>query len=180
MAEQLGGRMSMNVQGVTQPNYANGVSGASPIAGGKFDSQFQGAMGDVASLLNMSGQQLAASLAQGGNLSSVAQSAGVSQSQLVSTIEKGLTDSGSKLTGTRLENIANRIANNRGLGHHHHHGGGSEMGAASANGSNGSNGSSVFSSLLDLASSSSSSSSSPTSTSPDSALWQATGINLTA
>jgi hypothetical protein len=118
---QQGGRM--NIQGITPSNYANGVSGASPIAGGKFDGQFQGAMGDVASLLNMSGQQLAASLAPGGNLSSVAQSAGVSQTQLVSTIEKGLTDAGSKLTGTRLENIANRIANHRGLGRHHHGGG---------------------------------------------------------
>jgi hypothetical protein len=114
----------MNIQGITPSNHAGGVSGASSIVGGRFDGQLQGAMSDVASLLNMSGPQLASSLAQAGSLSSVAQGSGVSQSQLVSTIEKGLTDAGSKLTGTRLENIATRIANHKGMGRHHHGGGG--------------------------------------------------------
>ena len=129
----------MNIQGITASNDANSVVGASPIAGSQFDSQLQGAMGDVASLLGMSGQQLMANLAQSGSLSAVAQSAGVSQQQLVSTIEKGLQDSGSNLTGTQLENVANRIASHRGHGHHHHH---------HAPATNGSSTSDPFSALL--------------------------------
>ena len=103
----------MNVEGVTPNAAGQGMSGASPIAGGRFDGQLQGALGDVASLLGLTSQQLKSGLAAGGNLSAVASGTGVSDDRLVSTIKQGLQDAGSKLTGTRLDNIAQRIAHHR-------------------------------------------------------------------
>jgi len=105
----------MNVNGIAGNMQAHAMSGASPIAGGRFDGQLQGALGDVSSLLQMTPQQLGSSLSQSGSLSGVAGGSGVSEQQLIDTIKQGLQDAGSKLTGTRLENIATRIAHHQRL-----------------------------------------------------------------
>jgi hypothetical protein len=106
------------------------MSGASPIAGGRFDDQLQGAMGQVASLLHLSQAQLGNQLASGSTLSDLASKAGVSNQQLVATIKQGLTDAGSKLSGARLDNLANRISH-----HHRLHRGGSSQSTSSTSSS---------------------------------------------
>jgi hypothetical protein len=106
---------AMNVEGVAGPMRSMATSGASPIAGGRFDGQLQGAMGDVASMLHTSPQQLAGMVKTGGSLAAVANSAGIPDQKLVDTIKQGLVDAGSKLTGSRLQNIASRIAHHRRL-----------------------------------------------------------------
>jgi hypothetical protein len=108
----------MNIEGVAANTHSMSVSGASPISGGRFEGQLQGALGDVSAMLGMTPQQLNASLAPSGSLSAVAANAGVSDQQLIDTVKQGLLDSGSKLTGARLDNIATRIAHHRGLHMH--------------------------------------------------------------
>ena len=105
----------MNIGGVGAPMPADTVSGASPVTGGRFEGQLQGVMNDMTGVLAMSPQQLNASISQAGSLSSVAAGKGISEQQLVSTIKQGLQDAGSKLNGTRLDNIATRIAHHRGV-----------------------------------------------------------------
>ena len=105
----------MNIGGVGAAMPADTVSGASPVSGGRFEGQLQGVMGDMTGLLAMPAQQLNASISQAGSLSGVAAGKGISEQELVSTIKQGLQDAGSKLTGARLDNIASRIAQNRGV-----------------------------------------------------------------
>ena len=105
----------MSIQGINPMAAGMQMSSASPVVGGRFDGQLQGALGDVGSMLGMTPQQLNASLSSGGTLSTVANTAGVSEQRLVSAIKQGLQDAGSKLTGTRLDNIANRIARHHGM-----------------------------------------------------------------
>jgi len=105
----------MNVAGLSAGSGAMAMSHASPMAGGKWDSQYQGAMASVA---NMLGSSTAALQSSSQSLSQIAGGQGVSQSQLESAIKAGLQSSGSQLTGTRLDNIAHRIAA-RHPGHHH-------------------------------------------------------------
>ena len=103
----------MNIGGVGAPMPADTVSGASPVAGGRFEGQLQGVMTDMTGVLAMSPQQLNASISQAGSLSSVAAGKGMSEQQLVGAIKQGLQDAGSKLSGSRLDNIATRIAHHR-------------------------------------------------------------------
>ena len=105
----------MNIGGVGAPLAGDTVSGASPVTGGRFEGQLQSVMNDMTGVLAMSPQQLNASISQAGSLSSVAAGNGISEQQLVSTIKDGLQDAGSKLSGARLDNIANRIAHHRGV-----------------------------------------------------------------
>ena len=105
----------MNIEGISPSMAGVQMSGASPVVGGRFDGQLQSTLGDVSSLLGMSPQQLNANLASTGNLSAVASGSGVSEDRLVSTIKQGLQEAGSKLTGTRLDNIAQRIAHHRAM-----------------------------------------------------------------
>ena len=105
----------MNIGGVGAPMPADTVSGASPVTGGRFEGQLQGVMSDMTGVLAMSPQQLNASIAQSGSLSSVAAAKGIPEQQLVGTIKQALQDAGSKLNGARLDNIATRIAHHRGV-----------------------------------------------------------------
>ena len=103
----------MQVPGIGGQAHAMTTSGASPVAGGRFEGQWQSAMNTTSSLLGMSRQQLDTSVAQGTNLSAVAAGNGVPEPRLIDTIKQGLQQAGSKLTGDRLDRIANRIAHER-------------------------------------------------------------------
>jgi hypothetical protein len=105
----------MNVNALSGQMQAMTTTGASPIAGGRFDGQWQSAMNQTSSLLQMSRTQLDATVNAGSNLSSVAAGQGIGKDQLMNTIKQGLLDAGSQLSGNRLDNIASRIA------HHRHH-----------------------------------------------------------
>ena len=105
----------MNIGSVGASVPAHTVSGASPVMGGRFEGQLQGVMSDMTGLLGVSTQQLNTSVSQSGSLSSVAADKGMTQETLVDAIKQGLQSAGSTLTGTRLDNIATRIAHSRGL-----------------------------------------------------------------
>ena len=128
----------MSIQPIMPNMQTAAMSSASPVVGGRYDGQLSGALGGVANLLHMSSDQLRTSLASGSDLSSLASSAGVSEKQLTDTIKQGLTNAGSQLTGTRLDNIASRIA------HHHrmHH---APVGAASSSNTSAASGSTASS-----------------------------------
>ena len=108
----------MNVPGVTHGSGAMAMSAASPMAGGKFDNQFQSAMSSVASLLGTSVASLQSSTQ---SLSQIAAAKGVGEPQLESAVKAGLQASGTQLGGNRLDNIAHRIAT-RSPRHHQHRG----------------------------------------------------------
>jgi hypothetical protein len=89
-----------------------------------FQSQIASTLGPVAQLFGESTTQLESDLqTQGTSLSSLAQSKGVSQSDLLNAIQQGLQQTasanGQTLSSSQLTNIANRIANHT-HGHHHH------------------------------------------------------------
>jgi hypothetical protein len=105
--------MTMNVNGIGGQLPGVTASGASPIAGGRFDGQWQYAMNDTSALLGMSRPQLDSSVAQATNLSTVAAGKGVSEQKLLDTIKQGLQQGGSQLSGARLDRIATRIAHQR-------------------------------------------------------------------
>ncbi len=106
----------------------NGVSGGQQNYGvdqSTFQSQIASTLGPVAQLFGESTSQLESDLqTQGTSLSSLAQSKGVSQSDLLSAIQQGLQQTasanGQTLSASQLTNISNRIANHT-HGHHHHH-----------------------------------------------------------
>jgi hypothetical protein len=105
----------------------NGVSGGQQNMGvdpNTFQSQIASTLGPVAQLFGESTSQLESDLqTQGTSLSSIAQSKGVSQSDLLNAIQQGLQQTasanGQTLSSTQLTNISNRIANHT-HGHHHH------------------------------------------------------------
>jgi hypothetical protein len=116
----------MNVSAVNGGTGAVAWSTASPMAGGKWDNQYQGAMASVAQLLGTSVSELK-STSVGQSLSSLASAQGVAPDKLLAAIKSGLQQSGTQLRGSRLDNIAQRIANHR----HRHHGPGAANPAAS-------------------------------------------------
>ncbi len=90
--------------------------------------QMHKTMAPVAQLFGETPQQLMQDLQSGStSLSALAQSKGVSQSDLLAAIEQGLQQSGGKassLSSAQLDAVAGMIAN-RTHGAHHHHGGAS-------------------------------------------------------
>ncbi|HWE08268.1 MAG TPA: hypothetical protein VG325_02870 [Solirubrobacteraceae bacterium] len=134
--------------------------------------------------LGLSTPSLQQQLQSGSSLSSIAQTQGVSQQTLISSISSALTQNGSTATGTQLQQIATNIANRTPGGHHHHPGGpaslldsSSTSGSSSTDGTSSSDPSSLFSNLLD-ASGSSSSGSDAANPAAQSNPWQ--GIDLSA
>ena len=94
-----------------------------------WQTRMQQALGPVAQLFGESAQQLEGDLQSGKtSLSALAQSKGVSQTDLVNAIKQGLQQSsangGPQLSDSQLTNIANGVANRVHGGHHHHHAGG--------------------------------------------------------
>jgi hypothetical protein len=92
-------------------------------------SPWQNVLSSVSGTLGLSTSALQQQLQSGASLSSIAQTQGVSQQTLISSISSGLTQNGSGASGTQLQqaatNIANRTPGAAGAGgHHHHHGGG--------------------------------------------------------
>jgi len=111
----------------------SGISGATQVqASGGVDptswlSQMQQTLGPVAHLFGESPEQLMSDLETGKtSLSQLAQSKGISQTDLLNAIEQGLQQSsantGQHLSASQLTNLANGIANRVHGGHHHHHG----------------------------------------------------------
>ena len=120
------------IGGAAQPQATSGVDPAS------WQTQMQQTLGPVAQLFGESTQQLMTDLQSGKtSLSQLAQSKGISQTDLLNAIEQGLQESsaanGTQLSGTQLTNLANGIAN-RVHGHHHHHRGVASSGATAPSG----------------------------------------------
>jgi hypothetical protein len=119
----------------------SGIGGASPtpantgIDPASWQTQMQQTLGPVAQLFGESTEQLTNELQSGKtSLSQLAESKGISQTDLVSAIQQGLQQSaangGPQLSDTQLTNLANGIANRVHGGHHHHHGGASSASSA--------------------------------------------------
>jgi len=127
------GRMTISgISGATQVQASGGVDPSSWL------SQMQQTLGPVAQLFGESTQQLMNDLQSGKtSLSQLAQSKGISQTDLLNAIQQGLqrssTDNGQQLSSTQLTNLATMIANRVHGGHHHHSGGGASSGSSSAN-----------------------------------------------
>jgi hypothetical protein len=100
----------MQISPVSGQSQGISATGASAVAGGRFEGQWQSAMNGASSLLDMSRPQLDVALTEATNLSAVAAGRGISDSQLVDTLKQGLQGAGSALTGSRLDRIAARIA----------------------------------------------------------------------
>jgi hypothetical protein len=116
----------MTISGIGSATQVQASGGVDPTS---WMTQMQQTLGPVAQLFGESTQQLTNDLQSGKtSLTQLAQSKGISQSDLLSAIEQGLqqssSGSGQSLTPTQLTNIANGIANRVHGGHHHHHGGG--------------------------------------------------------
>lgn len=122
----------------------SGIGGATQIqASGGVDpsswlTQMQQTLGPVAQLFGESAQQLMSDLQSGRtSLSQLAQSKGISQTDLSNAIQQGLqqssTNNGGQLSSTQLTNLANMIANRVHGGHHHKGVGGASSGPASTN-----------------------------------------------
>ncbi len=97
------------------------------VGASSWQTRMQQALGPVAQLFGESAQQLMSDLQSGKtSLSALAQSKGISQTDLVNAIKQGLQQSsangGPQLSDTQLTNLANTIAN-RVHGGHHHRGG---------------------------------------------------------
>jgi lambda repressor-like predicted transcriptional regulator len=123
----------MNINSVNA-NPAN--LGLDPSA---LQARFQQAFAPVAQLFGESTDQLVSDLKSSGtSLSALAQTKGVSQTDLVNAIKQGLQQSSSSgasaLSDTQATNIANRIANHRHGGHHHHRSAGGVDPAGSGDG----------------------------------------------
>jgi len=93
-----------------------------------WQTRMQQSMAPVAQLFGESPQQLMSDLQSGKtSLSALAQSKGISQTDLLDAIKQGLQQSsangGPQLSDNQLTNLASTIAN-RVHGHHHHHHGG--------------------------------------------------------
>jgi lambda repressor-like predicted transcriptional regulator len=85
-------------------------------------------MANVAKLLGMSVSDLKSKLESGSSLSDVAKQRGVSQDQLLQTIQSSLKAQDPNAIASSLNVAAQRIAGHH--GHHGHHGGGSTTPAA--------------------------------------------------
>ncbi len=111
------------------------------VAASSWQTRMQQALGPVAQLFGESAQQLMSDLQSGKtSLSALAQSKGISQTDLLNAIKQGLQQSsangGPQLSDTQLTNLTNTIAN-RVHGHHHHGGGMSAVSGASTSGASG-------------------------------------------
>jgi hypothetical protein len=128
-------------------------------------NNWQNVLNAASATLGLTGPALQQQLQSGSSLSSIAQSQGVSQQTLVSSISSALTQNGSTATGSQLQQMATSIANRTPGGHHHHHHGGGSTSDAT-DGSSSADATSATSSTDDplmaaLTAASSSSSSSP-------------------
>ena len=92
-------------------------------------SNWQNVLNAASGALGLSASALKQQLQSGASLSSIAQSQGVSQQTLVSSISNALTQNGSTATGSQLQQIATNIANRTPGGHHHHPGSAALMNA---------------------------------------------------
>ena len=115
----------MDVSGVMPGNVqATTMSGASRMGGPGSEDRMQGAMTGAAQLLGMTPQDLAAAVDGGQSLSGIAAAKGVSQSDLLGAITKGIQQTSAQgsigPTGPLPDQIANRIAHHAGGRHHHH------------------------------------------------------------
>ena len=116
----------MTISGIGGASQILGTNGVDPAT---WQTQMQQILGPVAQLFGESTQQLTGDLQSGKtSLSQLAESKGVSQTDLSSAIRQGLQQSSANgaapLSDTQLTNLANGIANRVHGGHHHHHHGG--------------------------------------------------------
>lgn len=95
------------------------------------ESNWQNVLAAASSTLGLSTSALQQQLRSGSSLSSIAQSQGVSQQTLVSSISAALTQNGSTATGSQLQQLATDIANRTPGGHHRDHGETSSTGTTS-------------------------------------------------
>ena len=119
------------IGGATQVQASGGVDPSSWL------SQMQQMLGPVAKLFGETPQQLMSDLQTGKtSLSQLAQTKGISQTDLLHTIEQGLQQSsantGHQLSASQLTNLANGIANRVHGGHHHHHGDSAASGSSAS------------------------------------------------
>ena len=125
----------MTISGISGATQVQANSGVDPSS---WLSQMQQTLGPVAQLFGESTQQLMSDLQTGKtSLSQLAQSKGISQSDLSNAIQQGLqqssTTNGQQLSSTQLTNLATTIANRVHGGRHHHGGGGGDSSASSTN-----------------------------------------------
>jgi hypothetical protein len=104
--------------------------------------RMQQSMAPVAQLFGETPQQLMSDLQSGKtSLSALAQSKGISQTDLLDAIKQGLQQSsangGPQLSDNQLTNLSSTIANRVHGHHHHHHGGVSAISNASTSGTSG-------------------------------------------
>ena len=115
------------INSVTQG--VGGAQGVNQTNQAAWQQRMEQAMGPVAQLFGESPEQLMQQLQSGStSLSALAQSKGISQSDLLTAIQKGLQSAGgpaSSMSATQLANLSNTIANRVHHGHHHHGGGAS-------------------------------------------------------
>ena len=119
------------------PTSFSGAASTAAVAQRK--SRIESALAPVAQLFGESAQQLESELRSGKtSMTALAQSKGVSQSDLVDAIKKGLQDGakagGVQLSDTQLSNLANGIANRVHGGRHHLHRGVDAAGGVTAGG----------------------------------------------
>lgn len=122
----------MTISGIGGASQMQATNGVDPSS---WQTQMQQTLGPVAQLFGESTQQLTSDLQSGNlSLSQLADSKGISQSDLLSAIQQGLQQSaangGAQLSDTQLTNFAHGIAGRVHGGHHHHHGGGGKTSSA--------------------------------------------------
>jgi hypothetical protein len=120
------------------------VDPSQTVGASSWQTRMQQALGPVAQLFGESAQQLMSDLQSGKtSLSALAQSKGISPTDLLNAIKQGLQQSsatgGPQLSDIQLTNLANTIAN-RVHGHHHHGGGMGGVGGASGASTSGTSG----------------------------------------
>jgi hypothetical protein len=126
----------MTISGITSATQVQASGGVDPSS---WLTQMQQTLGPVAQLFGESTQQLINDLQTGKtSLSQLAQSKGISQTDLLNAIEQGLQQSsangGQPLSDTQAANLATMIANRVHGGHHHHGGhGGATSSTSSTN-----------------------------------------------
>jgi hypothetical protein len=102
--------------------------GSQAVGATSWQTRMQQTLGPVAQLFGETPQQLMSDLQSGKtSLSALAQSKGISQTDLLNAIQQGLQQSsangGPQLSDTQITNLATTIANRVHGGHHHHRGG---------------------------------------------------------
>jgi len=131
-AHKINGLRKVRTMTVGAINNAALLDPSQTVAASSWQTRLQQALGPVAQLFGENAQQLMSDLQSGKtSLSALAQSKGISQTDLLNAIKQGLQQSsangGPQLSDTQLTNLASTIAN-RVHGHHHRGGG---MGAVS-------------------------------------------------